>query len=357
MYIQNATKQSIVQKSTWLFLIGGGFLLAGCAPKVPSPRPLTMHYHLNRGQISSHHLTYQVATQQTEPANTHIVYRYVPVPLPGQLMTLDSESHKNADNTEKKENSVDTVNAANTQATQTPRSANYINAIASFPYMDGALYQVYTAPLKVTDIELAPGEKLSSVVGGDTLRWQLQTIKSSSGDSGSTHIIVKPMQADLESNIVIITDKHAYHISLQSKKDTYMASVKWNYPSDNININSGAEDTSGQTAVDRSLPPVNMNKLNFNYQLYLMKGHQPVWTPKSVFNDGQKTYIQFPAHLQRMPILFVASLSSKGKKLVQPIDYRKVGDYFIIDQIFRVGELQLGQTDGSAIQIVYRSRN
>src|SRR3546814_10215983 len=63
------------------------------------------------------------------------------------------------------------VAAANRAATLEPQAQGFVNAVQVFPFADGAIYQVYTAPGAVTDIALQPGESLVSVAAGDTVRW------------------------------------------------------------------------------------------------------------------------------------------------------------------------------------------
>ena len=46
------------------------------------------------------------------------------------------------------------VAAANRAATLEPQAQDFVNAVQIFPFSDGAIYQVYTAPGAVTDIAL-----------------------------------------------------------------------------------------------------------------------------------------------------------------------------------------------------------
>src|SRR3546814_8274863 len=63
------------------------------------------------------------------------------------------------------------VAAANRAATLEPQAQGFVNAVQVFPFSDGTIYQVYTAPGAVTDIALQPSENLVSVAAGDTVRW------------------------------------------------------------------------------------------------------------------------------------------------------------------------------------------
>ncbi len=106
----------------------------------------------------------------------------------------------------------------------------YINAIQVYPFTPGALYQVYAAVAQVTDIALEAGEKLVAVSAGDTVRWVVGDTTSGEGATAQVHILVKPIGADLETNLVITTDRRTYHLELRSTDKTYMASVSWTYP-------------------------------------------------------------------------------------------------------------------------------
>src|SRR3546814_3869679 len=73
------------------------------------------------------------------------------------------------------------VAAANKAALQEPSSAGFIHAVQVYPYTEGALYRLYAAPERVTDIALQPGETITSVAAGDTVRWTVGDTTSGSG--------------------------------------------------------------------------------------------------------------------------------------------------------------------------------
>src|SRR3546814_7505811 len=86
-----------------------------------------------------------------------------PLPLPGQLLPPPS-TRRRADNRPPTEQ----VDAANKAALQEPSTHGYINAVQVYPYTQGALYRLYAAPERVSDIALQPGETLTAVSAGDT---------------------------------------------------------------------------------------------------------------------------------------------------------------------------------------------
>lgn len=62
------------------------------------------------------------------------------------------------------------------------------------------------------------------------MRWVIGEAASGTGPSRRTHIMVKPIDPGVRTNLVINTDGRTYHIELRSTPATYMASVGWSYP-------------------------------------------------------------------------------------------------------------------------------
>jgi type IV secretion system protein VirB9 len=153
-----------------------------------------------------------------------------PLPLPGQLKPVPEKKAKAKDEKPPKER----VTEANALAKIEPAKDGYINAIQVYPYTKGALYQLYAAPAQVTDIALEPGEKLVSVSAGDTVRWVVGDTTSGAGKAAQVHILVKPIGANLETNLVITTDRRTYHLEMHASQSTYMASVSWTYPASEL---------------------------------------------------------------------------------------------------------------------------
>ena len=71
-------------------------------------------------------------------------------------------------------------------------------------------------PLRACDIELQAGEVVTGVALGDTERWVTSPLDSGAADDPTSHVIVKPKDYDLATNIVIGTDRRTYHLSLLS---------------------------------------------------------------------------------------------------------------------------------------------
>lgn len=298
------------------------------------------------------HINYDDAVQANllppPPEPVQIVQIPKPLPLPGQLKPL---SGAGVSTPAQSPNPLVRVQQADAAARVQPVRDGFINAVQIYPYSSGALYQVYTSPGEITDIELQPGEKLAGsgpVAAGDTVRWIIGNTDSGTGTSERVHILVKPTMPDLQTNLVIDTDKRTYLIELHSTPKTYMASVSWQYPEDQLfalqQQNAEADAASPVAA------GIDISALNFRYAI---TGDDPPWRPLRAFDDGSKVYIEFPTGIAQgdMPPLFVVGPSG-GSELV---NYRVQDNYDIVDRLFAAAELRLGGKDGQQVVRIVRT--
>ena len=269
--------------------------------------------------------------------------KYVPVPMPGQLMSLKKNGKDN-----KKLVGEAAIEAANKKSVKQPNSGEYINSIMTFDYMPGALYQIYSAPLSVTDVQFQNNEHIVAVGAGDTLRWQVSKTYSGIGANKQEHLLIKPVDEGLTNSVVVTTDLRTYHLMLHSTAKTYMASVAWRYADSDGNIitNLGDDQTIDDGPADIA-SSIDVNNLQFNYQMKLIKGSMPDWYPRMVFHDSNKTYIKFSNDVQESPTLFIGD----NVKNSQLVNYRVQGNYYIVDGIFYYGQLRGGPNNQTIIQI------
>jgi type IV secretion system protein VirB9 len=259
-----------------------------------------------------------------------------PLPLPGQLKPVKTGKSKPEATDPKKR-----VAQANEAARMQPVRNGFINAVQVYPFVVGALYQVYAAPGQVTDIALQPGEQLvgaGPVAAGDTVRWIVGDTLSGSGQTAQVHILVKPTRPDLQTNLVINTNLRTYHLELRSTEKTYMASVSWQYPRDQL---IALRRQNAQAALTQPVASgVDISKLNFRYQI---EGDNAPWRPLRAFDDGNKVYIEFPSGIGQgeMPPLFVIGPSGNSEL----VNYRARQNYYVVDRLFAAAELRLGDKD------------
>lgn len=295
--------------------------LAGCAHA--SAKPPAISYD-----------TAAPAVQTSDPPKpVEVIAVPTPLPLPGQL--------KPTGETEPRHDEGDPrirVGTANAVARVQPAREGFINAIQQYPWSDGALYQLYAAPGQVTDIALQEGEQLvgaGPVAAGDTARWIIGDTVSGSGPNQRVHILIKPTRSDLNTNLVINTDRRTYHLELRATPQTYMASVSWNYPQDRL-IALRGENVAAANAVPISAG-VDLASLNFRYSI---EGDDAPWRPLRAFDDGRQVFIEFPAGVAQgeMPPLFVVGAAGAGEL----VNYRVRDRYMVVDRLFAAAELRLG---------------
>lgn len=312
-----------------LLLIGAA-ALGGCAQKLFPPD-----------------ITYDdfvPAVQAAEPPSpVQVVELPKPLPLPGQLKPVPG-----AKAPPEPKDPKDRITQANKAARVQPVRNGFINAVQVYPFSSGALYQVYAAPGQVTDVALQPGEQLvgsGPVAAGDTVRWIIGDTESGAGAAKRVHILVKPTRADLITNLVINTDRRTYHLELKATETTYMASVSWAYPQDQLialRQQNAAAAASAPIATG-----VDINALNFRYRI---EGDTPPWRPLRAFDDGRQVFIEFPTGIAQgeMPPLWVIGAEGDG----QLVNYRVQANHMIVDRLFAAAELRLGEKRQQIVRIV-----
>jgi type IV secretion system protein TrbG len=260
------------------------------------------------------------------------------LPLPGQLKRQPDGISAPEPHDPKQR-----VELANAAARVQPTRSGYINSVQVYPFAEGALYQVYSAPEQVTDIALQEGEQLvgsGPVAAGDTVRWIIADTESGVAATKRVHILIKPTRPDVTTNLVINTDRRTYHLELRSTDKTYMASVSWTYPQDQLIALRGRDaPVEEATHIERGS---DISNLQFRYAV---EGDNPPWRPLHAFDDGKKVYVVFPRGISQgeMPPLFIIGPEGKTSELV---NYRVRGNYMIVDRLFAAAELRLG--DGNS---------
>ena len=237
-----------------------------------------------------------------------------------------------------------TVRSATRSATVEPAATGFVSGAQIYPYSEGTIFQVYAAPSLVTDIALQPGESLVAVASGDTARWVIGDTTSGSGETKQTHVLVKPFSAGLLTNLVITTDRRAYHVRLISTSGTALSSMRWTYPQDELLVlQRKAEAAQAAVPVATGLA---IEQLHFNYAI---RGDRPAWRPLRVFDDGTKTYVEFPVSLANgeAPPLFIVGADGKAEL----VNYRLRDRFYVVDRIFEAAELRLGLKKQQVVRI------
>lgn len=268
-------------------------------------------------------------------------------PAPAASLAIPLARHHHHRRKAESAGSLQTVSTANRTSRSEPTPGAYVNAALYYDFEAGRLYTVNTSPRFLTAITLRPGEKLISKAAGDTVRWVLGETVEGVGPSQQVIVMVKPVRGELRTNIILTTDQRTYLLDAVSHEgDAYTSVIAWNYPQEQMREAEAARAAAAapvvaQTAIDR---------LNFGYTVKAVNSRRPPrWQPLRVFDDGLKTYIQFPANLgaSEAPPLFLVG----PKDQAQLVNYRLLGGYYVVDRLIDVAELRLGEKPQTVVRI------
>jgi len=317
----------------------GGLLLSGCAIFRPgdadiavTPLPASLAPAL------------QSDTPLLPPLVDTIGNHEAPQPGEGSSTFEQAGSDPSASSTQDDPN-VPLVHGANDRAADqngeaAPTGDHRVGALQMFEWTPGRVYEVRAAPLRVTTLTLGLGETLLGKAAGDTVRWQIGETTSGSGAGLRTHVLLKPLERGLATNLVLTTNRRVYFVDLRSgSADRFNPAVAWQETIEDLRAERRHPATSAEPLRIADPVVVPEGPLDARYRIS-PQGRRPRWTPASVLNDGQRTFITFDANLQidEAPTLFV--IAPDGER--QMTNYRQAGGLFIVDRVFDRAELRLG---------------
>jgi type IV secretion system protein VirB9 len=230
-----------------------------------------------------------------------------------------------------------TAPSANAGATRPPQAS----APVEFLFDERAVYPLVAAPGRLTDIALEHGETLvevNPIAAGDTARWIIGDTTSGAGESRRVHILVKPTAGDLSTNMDINTTRRTYFLELRASDRAFLTQVRWRYPAPPAAAPVvAAVAGSAGPIVTPARPASPAPRLNLAYRL---RGPAAL-RPSRVWDDGERTYVEFPpaAILADLPPLFLTGPDGKAAELV---NYHVAGRVLIVDRLFEAAELRLG---------------
>jgi type IV secretion system protein TrbG len=214
-----------------------------------------------------------------------------------------------------------------------------------FPY--GQMQPILTCkPLRVCEIELETGEEVLDVALGDPLRWHAQPMESGPPEARAPHVIVKPTEPEISTNLVISTTRRVYHLGLISTTEesgAYVRSARFYYPQETVAHWTAEKERESKLRAEETQrvvatgPTVRPEDLEFGYAI---EGDNTPWRPTQVFDDGTHVYLQMPQSMRvtEAPAVFVETATG-DRSLV---NYRLRGRYYIVDKLFSSAVLVLG---------------
>lgn len=242
-------------------------------------------------------------------------------------------------------------------------AAERIRSLVHFRYLPGTVYQIDTQPGFLTALVLEKGEHVVARAAGDTERWLVEETSVGEGQWQQVTLLIKPTTAPLVTNLLVTTNRRLYQIELlahQATDASYQSLVAWKYAGpmvtagadwDGARAGRGADAATAPPAADIAVGvATDLSELDFEYRVRPAARRAPRWTPQQVFHDGAKTYIKFPPHVMQTeaPPLFV-----RNGKEDQLVNYRVVGDTYVVDRVVDLAVLKIGKVKADQVVIEY----
>lgn len=214
-------------------------------------------------------------------------------------------------------------------AESTPRAVQADERIRTVPFQkDNIIYLAGMMGVS-TMIVFNDDEKIATVAMGDSVAWQAVP------DQSKQFLFIKPLQPDAETNMNVVTSKRVYTFMLRGAKpgNTKQAVIKlrFAYPDDVADgkVLALAKQNAVMPNVREAL--ANPGRLNYDYGYKGAVDNRP----SSMFDDGTKTFFQFSGEV---PAFF--AVKSDGSESL--VNYRREGDYIVIDKVSRQWTLRAG---------------
>ena len=217
-----------------------------------------------------------------------------------------------------------------------------------FNYAEDNVYEIYTKADFITTSKLEADEDILYIVGGNTEAFLIDQTRG--GKDGSSLVYIKPLFEDLDTNIVITTDKRVYFFYVKTSKTFFNSMVRFQYPyereivayANEIALNKLNNPAPAEVKKNETLPNISIignEKIDLKYNI---KSNNAI-APDLVYNNGLKTYVRLKKGIQEMPILEVIGADGKVETVNMRVDERDGYKFFIIDKIVNKGQLKLGK--------------
>ena len=232
-----------------------------------------------------------------------------------------------------------------------------------FIYGNG-IQTVVCALLEISDIVMQENEHILSVQLGDTSRWILDSVVSGSENSFTEHLIVKPLDNNLTTSLLIATDKRSYHLRLKSSAKNFMPLVRFSYPEQRrnlINKDNSNNFANGRTTQSNSYkftgrknkgsyPKEDSVPLNARHYGYEITGNERI-VPVNAYDDGVNTYIQLNETYFASSLPTVMEVTDDGSlffadETLSALNYSLENNTFVIEGIY--DHLRLIEIRGSS---------
>lgn len=260
-------------------------------------------------------------------------------------------SSEESESTNTKESGLKAVHTANVNSVAKVLTRNMKEGRAEYFFKNNVSYPVFTALYSITDIVLGEGEHLvDNPKCGDPEMFNIELGISGAAHNLRNHIYIKPYDSGQETDLILNTNKRTYYIVLKSYKRTYMKSVSWKYlEEENKRQNNQFQMVQNSFKINGDI-----SNFYFGYKINHLSIDKPVWTPSIIFDDGIRTYIFFPSGKRMAYAPVYVARDEENEPIV--VNYRIVGNYYIIDRVVNRADLVLDVDSKNIITITRETR-
>jgi type IV secretion system protein VirB9 len=223
-----------------------------------------------------------------------------------------------------------------------PRVADAPGSQTSYVFDPDQGVRIVCAPLLVCDIALETGEVITDFATGDSKDWFIQSFTA--GPRETPHVILKPQDYELATNLIVATNRRTYHFHLVSPAESavhakgfhYDRLVSFSYPAATLQ-HVAAPETLAALSAAPSQPPTASGCTDPTCWGYRYRVSAGRFAPLRVLDDGAHVYLQLSSH--EAPALF--EVLADGS--TAPLNYRFSADsrWIIVDRLFQTARLVL----------------
>jgi type IV secretion system protein VirB9 len=149
----------------------------------------------------------------------------------------------------------------------TPAASKLDNRVRVSKYVDGQVYNIRTSLTRATTVEFAPGERIVSIVAGDTASFKFESIP------GERVFAIKPTSRGVRTNATVYTNQRSYYFSLSEGASPFYV-LRFDYPQ----VHDPRRNAVTRAASSRRYGVNARNEI----------------TPVAIWDDGSFTYFRFP---------------------------------------------------------------
>ncbi len=187
-------------------------------------------------------------------------------------------------------------------------------------HVDGEVYLINTSLTRATTVEFEEGERIVSIVAGDTESFNFESIP------GDRVFAIKPTARGVQTNVTVYTDRRSYYFSLQEASTAFYV-VRFDYPK---RATQSAGSQPRRTAQNANYGVSASNEI----------------TPVSIWDDGAFTYFRFR---QNAPVPAIFKVTNGME--------RSVNSQVVQDRVVRVSgtsrqwALRLGEQEICVVEL------